>query len=161
MRQLEASRFDMLHHGVRALGVVCHDRTHACARYLSTADHGNVRLYDAVATSASIPTLFPARPIEYAGQICEFTDGGLSDALPIGFARDRGLSATHLIVSDCRSRGTAEPDRLDLISLHPRLERTTALRSPRSSLLETVAAGEAAVTDQVIARARAWQRAGN
>ena len=157
LRRLEASRFDTLHHGVRALGVVCHDLTHGCPRYLSTAHDGNVRLYDAVATSASIPSLFPAHPIEYEGRTCEFADGGISDALPIGFARDAGLEATHLIVSDCRSRGAAVPDGSDLVYVRPRLEGTTVLRAPRASLLEAVAAGEAVITEDVLARVRRWR----
>ena len=156
LRQLEASDFAGLHHGVSAIGIVCHDLTHGCPRYLSTAEHGSVRLYDAVATSASIPSLFPALPVEYEGRTCEFTDGGVSDALPIDFARTGALQATHVIVSDCRSRGDAPATSADLVYVKPYLRGTTTLRAPRASLFEAVAAGEAAVTEETLATIRGW-----
>ena len=156
LRQLEASRFDTLHHGVRKIGIVCHDLTHNCPRYLSTASHGTIRLYDAVATSASIPSMFPPQPIEYDGRVCEFTDGGVSDALPVAFARSAELAATHLVVSDCRSRGDRYPDSGDVVYVRPRLAGTTVLRAPRASLFEAVAAGEAAVTPEALDAIREW-----
>ena len=58
LHQLESSRFGQLRHGVSAIGIVCHDLTHDCARYLATGAHAGVSLYDAVATSASIPLFF-------------------------------------------------------------------------------------------------------
>ena len=154
--QLEASRFDRLHHGVSAIGVVCHDLTHDRPRYLATGDDGGVRLYDAVATSAAVPDMFAAQPIRYRGEVSEFADGGVSDALPVGFATAPPLAATHLIASDCRSRGAplAETDRL--IYLRPHLDDTTTLKAPKASLLKAVAAGEAAVTEDVLARIARW-----
>ena len=67
--------------------------------------------------------------------MCEFTDGGLSDALPIGFARGPVLGATHVIASDCRSRrGEYEHyDAVDLAYVRPQLEDTGVLRAPRAS----------------------------
>lgn len=156
LRQLESGRFERLHHGVHAIGVVCHDLTHGRPRYLSTADHGAVPLYDAVATSASIPSMFPSRPIEYGGRVCEFTDGGVSDSLPVGFARTAGLDATHLVVSDCRSRGAPMLERPDAVYIRPSLGTTRVLRAPRASLLAAVAAGERAVTDAMVTRIRGW-----
>ena len=156
LRQLESSDFAALHHGVSAIGIVCYDLTHRRPRYLATGAHGSVRLYDAVAASASVPRLFPARPIDYEGQVCEFTDGGLSDALPIGFARAPALGATHVIASDCRSRGDTLESIADLAYVRPRLQGTTTLRAPRASLFEAVAAGEVAVTDDTLAKIREW-----
>jgi NTE family protein len=156
LRQLESSRFDRLHHGVSAIGVVCHDVTHDCPRYLATDADGNVRLYDAVATSAAVPNLFAARAIEYDGRVCEFTDGGVSDALPIGFARGATIRATHVIASDCRSRGEPCDQTDDLVYLRPQLDDTRTLSAPRESLLKAVAAGEAAVTPDALARVRRW-----
>ncbi|MEE2635717.1 MAG: patatin-like phospholipase family protein [Acidobacteriota bacterium] len=157
LRQLQSSEFEVLHHGVSAIGVVCHDLTHNCARYLATGAHASVTLYEAVATSASVPSLFPAVPVHYEGQICQFTDGGISDPLPIRFARGAVLAATHLIVSDCRRRGMP-PDPADsrLVWVRPRVHGTTTLRAPRASLFEAVRAGEAAVTDGVLRRIKAW-----
>ncbi len=158
LRQLQSSQFDQLHHGVRALGIVCHDLTHDCPRYLTTDAHDTVPLYDAVATSASIPSMFPPRPIVFEGQRCEFTDGGLSDALPIAFARSPALGATHVIVSDCRSRGERprEAGHPDCVYVRPQLEGTTVLRAPRASLLQAVAAGETALTTSAIEQIRRW-----
>ncbi|MCH7747581.1 MAG: hypothetical protein E2P06_11760 [Acidobacteria bacterium] len=158
LRQLESSRFGRLHHGISAIGIVCHDLTNDCARYLATGAHAGVSLYDAVATSASIPSMFPARSITYEGRVCAFTDGGLSDALPIGFARDPVLGATHVIASDCRSRRGAHEthDAADLAYVRPRLDDTHVLRAPRASLLEAVAAGEASVTAETLEKIRGW-----
>jgi len=158
LRQLESSRFGQLRHGISAIGIVCHDLTHDCARYLATGAHASISLYDAVATSASIPSMFPARSIEFDGQVCEFTDGGLSDALPIDFARGPMLGATHVIASDCRSRRGADEhhDAADLVYVRPRLDDTHVLRAPRASLLEAVAAGEAAVTPDTLERISGW-----
>lgn len=154
--QLQDSRFDRLHHGVAALGVVCHDLTHDCPRYFSTGAHGGVRLYDAVSTSASIPNMFPMQALEVDGAVCHCTDGGVSDPLPIQFAREPILGATHVIASDCRSRGAPPETSDDLMYLRPHLEDTTALRAPRESLAKAVAAGEATVTPAVLQRIATW-----
>ena len=156
LRELEDSRFDRLHHGVEAIGIVCHDLTNDRTRYFSTGAHAGVRLYDAVATSASIPSMFPPQPVTLDGQLCHLTDGGVSDALPVDFARAPTLAATHLIVSDCRRRGAPIADTDRLLYVRPQLEGTTTLRAPRASLFATVTAGEAVVTDEVIGRARRW-----
>ena len=160
LAQLRAAGFSRLHHGVDAIGVVCHDLTNDRPRYVSTAGDGGLRLYDAVATSASIPKMFPPQPLEYDGQVYQFTDGGLSDPLPVGFASQPGLEATHLIVSDCRQLTDRIDEHAWLIYLRPRLERTTTLRAPKATLLEAVAAGEAVVTEAVLARLRTWTTSG-
>jgi NTE family protein len=159
LEQLEDGRFDRLHHGVEAIGIVCHDLTNDRPRYFSTGADGGVRLYDAVATSASIPSMFPPRPVTLDGQICQLTDGGVSDGLPVDFARGPTLAATHLIVSDCRRRGVPLADTDRLIYVRPQLDGTTTLRAPRASLFTAVTAGETVVTDDVIARARRWVEA--
>ena len=162
LAQLQAGRFDRLHHGVSCLGVVCHDLTHRRPRYLSTVSDGGVRLYEAVAASASVPNMFPPLPVTYDGVVCQFTDGGLSDSLPVRFAGQPGLDAKRVIVSDCRRHRSSEGrvDRLQtdaaVIYLRPDLHRTSTLRVPRASLLEAVEAGEATVTDEVISKVRQW-----
>ena len=162
LAQLQAGRFDRLHHGVSCLGVVCHDLTHRRPRYLSTVSDGGVRLYEAVAASASVPNMFPPLPVTYDGVVCQFTDGGLSDSLPVRFAGQPGLDAKRVIVSDCRRHRSSEGrvDRLQtdaaVIYLRPDLHRTSTLRAPRASLLEAVEAGEATVTDEVISKVRQW-----
>ena len=162
LAQLQAGRFDRLHHGVSCLGVVCHDLTHRRPRYLSTVSDGGVRLYEAVAASASVPNMFPPLPVTYDGVVCQFTDGGLSDSLPVRFVGQPGLDAKRVIVSDCRRHRSSEGrvDRLQtdaaVIYLRPDLHRTSTLRAPRASLLEAVEAGEATVTDEVISKVRQW-----
>jgi len=158
LKQLESGRFDQLHHGVRSIGIVCHDLTHNCPRYLTTGSHGNISLYNAVATSASIPSMFPPQPVEFEGQRCDFTDGGLSDALPISFAKSSDLNATHIIASDCRTHG-ARPqcaDEPNCVYVRPTLDGTTVLRAPRDSLTQAVIAGENVITDKVLNQIRSW-----
>ncbi len=156
LAQLRAARFDRLHHHVKSFGVVCHDLTHRCPRYLSTTNDGGVGLYDAVVASASIPNLFRPHTFAYEGQPVQCTDGGVSDPLPVEFARQPGLDATHVIISDCRQDATPVEQDERLVYLRPRLERTTTLRAPRATLLEAVAAGEATVTEPVATRIRNW-----
>jgi predicted acylesterase/phospholipase RssA len=100
--------------------------------------------------------MFPTTPLEIDGKMCECTDGGVSDALPIAFARGPLLGATHVIASDCRSRGEAPEPAEDLVYVRPQLYDTAALRAPRESLSKAVAAGEKVVTSQELARIAAW-----
>lgn len=159
LRQLRAARFDRLHHGVKGLGVVCHDLRQQRPCYISSARDGGVDLYDAVATSAAIPSLFRPQTLAYDGNVCDLTDGGVSDPVPVDFAAHPGLDATHLVVSDCRQRvgSMRSPERS--VYLRPQLEGTTTLRAPRATLLEAVAAGEATVTDEVLGQIRGWATA--
>ena len=59
---LKPARFDRLHHGVQALGIVCHDLLAGEPRYFGTGFEQGVGLHEAVRASASIPRLFPAGP---------------------------------------------------------------------------------------------------
>jgi predicted acylesterase/phospholipase RssA len=160
LEQLEAATFDRLHHGVRRIGVVCHDLKSGRPRYFSTGhDHG-VCVSDVVRASASIPYLFPSVPVQCGEKRLLLTDGGISDCLPIEFARRPPLSATHLIVSDCRWLATEAPDSSEhLIHVRPRLFPTGTLWAPSSTLLAAVRHGAAAVTDEIVDRARSWRRA--
>jgi predicted acylesterase/phospholipase RssA len=158
LQQLERATFDRLHHGIRAVGIVCHDLRGGQPRYFATGrDHG-VRLSEVVRASASIPLLFPSAPVRCAGEDLLLTDGGISDCLPIAFARQPPLSATHLIVSDCRWLATERPTSTKhLIYVRPRLCATGTLWAPSSSLLAAVRQGAAAVTDDVLDRVAAWR----
>src|SRR5262249_49318155 len=103
--QLEAAAFDRLHHGVRGLGIVCHDAAARRPRYFATGfDHG-APLNDVVRASAAIPYLFNPPPLQCDRQRWLLTDGGISDPVPLAFARSLPLGATHVIVSDCRWSG--------------------------------------------------------
>jgi predicted acylesterase/phospholipase RssA len=160
LEQLERATFDRLHHGIKAVGIVCHDLRSGRPRYFATGrDHG-VRLSEVVRASASIPFLFPSAPVKCEGEDLLLTDGGVSDCLPIAFARQPPLSATHLIVSDCRWLATNHPESTEhehVIYVRPQLLATGTLWAPSSTLLATVRQGAAAITDDVLERIAGWR----
>jgi len=157
LEQLERATFDRLHHGIRKIGVVCHDLTSGRPCYFSTGCDRGVCVNDVVRASASIPYLFPPVPVQCDEERLLLTDGGISDCLPIAFARRPPLSATHVVVSDCRWLATGVPDSSEqLIYVRPRLFRTGTLWAPSSTLLAAVQHGAAAVTDEIVDRARGW-----
>ncbi len=156
LRQLEAATFDRLHHGVRGLGIVCHDVRSAGPRYFHTGGSDGARLADVVRASASIPLLFPPVTVLVDAEELRLTDGGLSDAVPTAFARRPPLSATHVIVSDCRWFGSVPATDARTVWLRPRMAHTGSLWSPRQGLLPAVRGGEAAVTTEAAARIRNW-----
>src|SRR5262249_8155665 len=93
LRQLESATFNRLHHGVRRLGIVCHDVTAGQPRYFWTGLEGSPALADVVRASASIPRLFPAVPVVCNEQEWRLTDGGVSNPVPLAFARDPAIGA--------------------------------------------------------------------
>jgi len=158
VRQLAAASFDRLHHRVARLGIVCHDLTNGRPCYFSTgSDHG-VALADAVLASASIPHLFPSVTVCCDGQSIRLTDGGLSDGVPLAFARSRQLGATHVIVSDCRWIGRALDGDETTVWLRPRIPETGTLWAPARGLAKAVCGGDAAVTRQALERITSWLR---
>jgi predicted acylesterase/phospholipase RssA len=160
LEQLERATFDRLHHGVRGMGVVCHELKSGGPRYFSTGCNWGVCVSDVVRASASIPYLFPSVPVQCDEERLLLTDGGISDGLPIAFARRPPLSATHGIVSDCPWLTTGAPDSSGhLIYVRPRLFTTGMLWAPSSTLLAAVRDGAAAVTDEIVDRARSWRSA--
>jgi NTE family protein len=156
LRQLEAAAFDRLQHDVRSIGIVCHDLAARRPRYFATGvDHG-AKLHDVVRASAAIPFLFAPHQFICDQGNWRLTDGGVSDPVPIAFARRPPLAATHIIVSDVRwipGRQASSAD--NVVWIRPRLTAGT-LWSPRHGLLSAVAQGEEAVTDDVIARISEW-----
>jgi predicted acylesterase/phospholipase RssA len=113
---------------------------------------------DVVRASASIPGLFPAIRVESDHEHLLLTDGGISDCLPIAFAQSPPLSATHLIVSDCRWLATKAPESSDhLIYVRPQLSTTGTLWAPSSTLIAAVRHGAAAVTEEILDHARSWR----
>ncbi len=159
LRQLEAAAFDRLHHGVCGLGIVCHDAAARRPRYFATGvDHG-AQLDDVVRASAAIPYLFAPHHFVCDRQRWLLTDGGISDPVPLAFARRPPLGATHVIVSDCRWRGGPRSTRdREAVWIRPYLSNAGTLWSPRHGLVSAVAQGEAAVTGEVIAEIRDFLR---
>ena len=155
LRQLELATFERLHHGVQDLAIVCHDTQARCPRYFTASLNCGPALSDLVRASASIPHLFPAVPITCGGEEWRLTDGGLSDPVPIAFARE-GLRATHIIVSDCRWLGRVPAIDRRTVWIRPRMAHTGTLWSPRRGLLASIAAGETAVTPDIVRRIQDW-----
>jgi predicted acylesterase/phospholipase RssA len=155
LRQLESATFDRLHHGVRHLGIVCHDVRARRPRYFTSALNRGPALSDLVRASAAIPHLFPPVSVTCNDIEWRLTDGGVSDPVPIAFARG-GISATHVIVSDCRWFGRVPSVDDSTVWIRPRMAHTGTLWSPRRGLLASIASGETAVTDDVLTRIRKW-----
>ncbi len=162
LRKLEAAGFDRLHHGVRRLGIVCHDLSTGRPRYFGTGCDQSVTLHEVVRASAAIPRLFPPVSISPGGKALRLTDGGLSDPVPVTFARRPVMGATHIIVSDCRwvDRVRAPAD-TRTVWIRPLIRATGTLWSPRQGLLATVRDGEAAVTGEVLRVIMGWLAAGS
>jgi NTE family protein len=156
LRQLEMAAFDRLHHGVRRLGIVCHDAARRRPRYFGTGVDERVPLHEIVRASASIPHMFPPISVLCGNEQLRLTDGGVSDPLPISFARGRQIGATHVIVSDCRWLGRVPVGDSRTIWIRPRMAHTGTLWSPRHGLLAAVRDGEAAVTEEIVSRIRGW-----
>ena len=157
LRQLEGARFDRLHHGIERLGIVCHDTASRKPRYFVTGADDGIPVAAAVQASASIPFLFPPVSVTCNGQPLRLTDGGLTDPVPLAFARGPQVGATHVIVSDCRWIGRVASDDRRTVWIRPRMPRTGTLWSPGRGLASAVRDGEAAVTDQVLRQIAAWR----
>jgi predicted acylesterase/phospholipase RssA len=157
LEQLENASFDRLHHGIRALGIVCHDLLTARPMYFATGACMDATLAEAVRASATIPGVIPSRVVRRGGRTLRLADGGISDSLPVDFARSQPLGGTHLIISDCRRIAAgAVPTERD-VYIRPVLRGVGMLRSPGETLLDAVARGEQAVTDDVLQQIRAWR----
>jgi NTE family protein len=161
LRRLEAASFDRLHHGVRRLGIVCHDLRTGRPRYFSTGSDRGLALSDAVRASASIPRLFPAIAVQCGQERLELTDGGVSDSVPLAFARSPAIGATHVIVSDCRWLGRVPATDAATAWIRPRMLKTGTLWSPRRGLTSAVRDGEEAVTNAILDRIRSWAADGD
>jgi NTE family protein len=161
LEQLEDASFDRLYHGVRAIGVVCHDLASRRPQYFATGADRGVRLGDVVRASASIPFLLPPIVVDCPSDrtTLRLTDGGVSDCVPVAFARRPPLAATHLIVSDCRWLTVGAPASDDrTVYVRPRLPSTGTLWAPASTLASAVREGRRAVDADVLHTIRGWLR---
>ena len=159
LEQLEKASFTTLHHGVRRLGIVCHDIDAGVARYFSSVDHCGVQLSDIARASAAVPGVLPPKTMTIGGAIVRLADGGLSDSLPIDFARSPSMGATYVIVSDCRYHATAPAGCDDsLIYIRPDLDGIRPLQAPRTALMKAVWRGEAAVRPETVEKIQRWLR---
>ncbi len=158
LRQLDDADFDRLHHGVVRLGIVCHDLSTGRPRYFGTGFDQSVTLAEVVRASASIPRLFPAVSVSPNGETLRLVDGGLSDPVPLTFAKRPAMGATHIIISDCRcvERVVRAPDDTRTVWIRPLIRATGTLWSPREGLLATVRDGEDAVSGEVLRVIMGW-----
>jgi NTE family protein len=159
LEQLEAASFTTLHHGIKRLGIVCHDVDTGRPRYFSTADSCGVRLADVARASAAVPGVLPPKTMTIGANVVRLADGGLSDSLPVDFVRSPTMGATHVIVSDCRYCASA-PSRHDesLVYIRPDLGGIRPLQAPRTALMKAVWRGEAAVTAEIVDKMQSWLR---
>jgi predicted acylesterase/phospholipase RssA len=159
LQQLEAASFAILHHGIKRLGIVCHDIDRDRPRYFSTGDAIGVRLADVARASAAVPFVLPVKTIVIGTDTVRLTDGGISDSLPIEFVRSSPMGATHVIASDCRASVSAPPSGSDWLAyIRPDLDGIRPLHAPRAALMKAVCRGEAAVTDEVVDQIQSWMR---
>jgi NTE family protein len=157
LRRLESATFEDLHHGISALGIGCHDVVRDLPRYFATGATHGVPLHEVVKASASMPFFFPRVPVICDGERWLLTDGGVSDSVPIRFARAAPLNATHVIVSDTRWLGTCPRTGAATVWIRPHMPGTGTLWT-RRGLAAAVRCGDAAVTADVIRRIHAWGR---
>ena len=159
LAQLDSATFDRLHHSVRGIGVACHDVVSGRPCYFATGADCGLRLSDAVRASASIPFLFPPIPVKRPsdGTSLLLTDGGISDGLPVAFARRAPLAATHLIVSDCRwVAGYRPAGDGRTVYIRPKLPSTGTLWAPASTLVSAIGEGRRAVTGEALQTIHGW-----
>ena len=85
------------------------------------------------------------------------TDGGISDGLPVAFARRAPLAATHLIVSDCRwVAGYRPAGDGRTVYIRPKLPSTGTLWAPASTLVSAIGEGRRAVTGEALQTIHGW-----
>jgi NTE family protein len=159
LEQLDAASFTTLHHGIKRLGIVCHDIGRNQPRYFSTNDSSGVRLSDVTRASAAVPVMLPVKKMVIGADVVRLTDGGISDSLPIDFVRSPVMGATHVIASDCRCSAPPRPSRDDsLVYVRPDLDGLRLLHAPRTALMKAVWRGEAAVTADIVEQIHSWMR---
>jgi predicted acylesterase/phospholipase RssA len=159
LEQLKGATFERLHHGIQGIGIVCHDIRTGRPCYFATGDQRGVRLSEVVRASASIPYLLPSIEVdEDEERPLVLTDGGVSDCLPVAFALRPPLSATHVIVSDCRWLASGPlPERGGhIVYVRPQLHSTGTLWAPASTLVSAVFQGSTAVTTEILHAIRSW-----
>ncbi len=157
LEQLDAATFTRLHHGVKRLGIVCHDIDADQPRYFSTTHPCGAQLADVARASAAVPGVLPPKTVRTDTGFVRLADGGIADSLPIDFIRSPVMGATHVIVSDCRYSAPAPPNGHEsLIYLRPDLDGIRPLRAPRAALMKAMWRGDAALTPGVLEKVQQW-----
>ena len=97
---LDGHDFRHLHHGVRMIGFLMHDRRRGERIFAVTGRERGLRLSEAVRASSRLPILFPPLRKEVDGLERVLVDGAFSAPSPVVHAVAAPVSATHVIVVD-------------------------------------------------------------
>ena len=169
--ELDGVVFDALRGPARALGVLAFDwrglrAFHACTGSPST---GSMSVGRVVRGSASIPFIFPPVRVAHDGRSRFLSDGGLVRSLPLEWAFEPPLSATHALgvqLPTLRRRldGLLPARRRFLrenggriVVVEPRIRLGRNVFRGRAGLEEILQSGREALDERTIAVLRRWQ----
>ena len=100
LAELDGCDFRRLHHGVRSIGFLMHDRRRGERIFAVTGRERGLRLSEAVRASSRLPVLFPPLRKEIDGLERVLVDGAFSAPSPVVHAVAAPVSATHVIAVD-------------------------------------------------------------
>lgn len=171
LKELDGVAFDALRGPVRALGILAFDwrglrAFHACTGSPST---GTLSVGRVVRGSASIPIIFPPVRVVHDGRKHFLSDGGLVRSLPLEWAFEPPLSATHALgvqlptfrrridgLMPARRRFIRENGGRILV-VEPRIRLGRNVFRGRPGLEEILQSGREALDERTIAVLRHWQ----
>ncbi|PYT09869.1 MAG: hypothetical protein DMF49_00785 [Acidobacteria bacterium] len=163
---LDRASFDVLHHGVKKIGILAFDlRSRRLILFATGQDNDGLGLGQAVRGSAAVP--FILGPFSVKGRSSEYRliDGGLVDSVPVERAFAPPISADCVIAVDIgrdprgalRRRHLAKGPLKDrLVILRPRVGLGGTIVTRRGLVSRQVEAGERAVTPDALSRIRSW-----
>ena len=165
---LDGHDFRRLHHGVRMIGFLMHDRRRGERIFAVTGCERGFRLSEAVRASSRLPVLFPPLRKEVDGLERVLVDGALSAPSPVVHAVAAPVSATHVIAVDLsasrRRTRLSELDRWQtllgdrLLVLRPRPRFTRAGWGTILGARTWYEAGRNVIGEAEAERLRRWQR---
>lgn len=169
--ELDGVTFDALRGPVGALGVLAFDwrgpgAFFACTGSTST---GSLSVGRVVRGSVSVPVVFPPVRVEHRGRAHYLSDGGLVRSLPLEWAFEPPLAATHALgvqlptlrrrvdrVLPARRRFLDE-NRGRIVVVAPRVRLSRNAFRGRSGLEAVFRAGGEAIDEGTLALLRRWQ----
>ena len=165
---LDGHDFRRLHHGVRMIGFLMHDRRRGERIFAVTGCERGFRLSEAVRASSRLPILFPPLRKEVDGLERVLVDGAFAAPSPVVHAVAAPVSATHVIAVDLSgSRRRARLSELDrwqtllgdrLMVLRPRPESTITGWGTILGARTWYEAGRDVIGESEVDRLRRWQR---
>jgi NTE family protein len=165
---LDGHDFRRLHHGVKMIGFLMHDRRRGERIFAVTGRERGLRLSEAVRASSRLPVLFPPLRKEVDGLERVLVDGAFSAPSPVVHAVAAPVSATHVIAVDLsgsrRRTRLSELDRWQtllgdrLLVLRPRPRFTRAGWGTILGARTWYEAGRSVIGEAEAERLRRWQR---